>query len=491
MTPITFEMIITALTVAAGFSLLIERLVEALKHIIESGNASPTDKKSTVEQIKDAARLVEGIRKHLPDIDKNDLTPKQIADAIGKELGSTSAAETQPSQRIAAADAPFDGDITNPVEFERNSPFAIKRLQALSDGDRDRRKLQLFYLLAAVGMGIIIAHSMDLHLLSMLMLKSQLVGNADPTLGEKGFLFLDMLLTGLVIAGGSQPIHILLRFLTTRKPPESLNEVLEDESEESKFVAAKEGPQISANASLAAVTTEKQAAAPSATTIPASAPNTSLQAKIDRGGWLAVEYHGGVKPDSLQNRNIRAADPNLIVYHHTAMSSNLGFQAIVDEFLVNKGWSTGYHCVIMPNGAIRPFCRWDRVGNHTKERNNRSLGVSFHGNFHIEKDDKFSNYDGRFGNKEPAEAQLISGARLIALWAHLYQDIELDFDSHILPHREAAPGHTVCPGSNFPFEDLQALISQYYEQWQASAYALDQIELFKKKPYLYKAGVPQ
>jgi N-acetyl-anhydromuramyl-L-alanine amidase AmpD len=166
------------------------------------------------------------------------------------------------------------------------------------------------------------------------------------------------------------------------------------------------------------------------------------------------------------------------------MSSSVPFQGIVDEFLVNKGWLTGYHCVIMPDGAIKPFCRWDRYGNHAKGLNDRSLGIAFHGNFHTLANDRYSNHDGRFGFQKPTAVQLDSGARITALWVHLYPSIQLDFDMDILPHKTAMPGHTVCPGSNFPHAEFKDKVSFYYQKWE-NPQAQQQIALFKQKPFIY------
>lgn len=464
---ITFEMIITALTVAATFSLLVERLVEALKNIIESGGATVGGADETITRIKTAARLIQDIGKNLSGKDKS---PKEIADAIELALAeNNSAALSMPVQ--------VEEEMENEDTFETHSSIAIKKLTPMTEENLDWCRLQLFYQLSALAIGIMIASIMNIHLLSMLLLKNDLVATGQSSLA----LFFDELLTGLVIAGGSQPIHVLLRFLTTRKPPPELAVALEDESEEVKVIAT-QGTGVTPPVLPTVPLSPASMTSLATLTVPAAVA-------VDTGGWIPIEYHGGVKPENLQTRNFRPQDPNLIVFHHTGMSSELGFQAVVDEFLVNKGWSTGYHCVIMPNGAIRPFCRWDRVGNHTKGLNQRSLGVAFHGNFHLDPADKYSNHDGRFGIQKPTPEQLQAGARLVALWVHLYEDIELDFEKHILPHKGAKPGYTVCPGSNFPIQDFQKLVTDFHRQWSQSTYAMERITDFKLRPYLYKEGI--
>ena len=287
-------------------------------------------------------------------------------------------------------------------------------------------------------MGIILAEIFNLKLISLFL------NNPVPH-------WADILLTGIVIGGGSQPIHVLIRFLTTRKIPETQEpqETIESQPE------------------------------------PLSLPVQPAIAKSDNSYWQPIAYNGGVNPQSLEQHHLRSREPDLIVYHHTAMASNVPFQGIVDEFLVNKGWLTGYHCVIMPDGAIKPFCRWDRYGNHAKGLNDRSLGIAFHGNFHILANDQYSNQDGRFGFQKPTSVQLDAGARIVALWTYLYPDIRLDFDMDILPHKIAMPGHTVCPGSNFPHEEFQDKITFYVQKWENSPTAQQQIALFKQKPFIY------
>lgn len=470
MHPITFEMIITALTVAAAFSLMVERLVEALKNIIESGGSMMGGADATITRIKTAARLIQNIGKN---ISANDPSPNEIAEAIEHALAENDSGQF--SMPTAAQE-----EIENESAFETHSSIAIKKLLPMTEANLDWCRLQMFYQLAALAIGIMIASVTDIHLLSMLLLKNELLATEQLTLAQQSFLFFDELLTGLVIAGGSQPIHVLLRFLTTRKPPPELSVTMEDESEEVKVMAVQS---VTAGAPAA------NPAALSLTSMTSFITSTVPSSPTDTGGWIPIEYQGGVKPETLQTRNFRPQDPNLIVFHHTGMSSNLRFQAVVDEFLINKGWSTGYHCVIMPNGTIRPFCRWDRVGNHTKGLNQRSLGVAFHGNFHLDPTDRYSNHDGRFGIQQPTKEQLQAGARLMALWVHLYNDIELDFDTHILPHRKAKPGYTVCPGSHFPIQDLQKQVTGFYEQWSQSPYAMERITEFKLRPYLYKEGI--
>ena len=488
MAEINFDTVLTALTVAAGLSLLVERIVEALRHVIEStGSSHQTSADSILKGVKSAAHIVTQTTQAL--IKDKDKSPRAIANALKQAVESDS--NQSSASNSAGITEAIEGDAMDEVEFESHSAVSLKLIQAPTPADIDWRKLQIFFHFSALGVGILVACAMDIHLLSLLFNKGDIINSHD--LEARALLAIDEILSGLVIAGGSQPIHVLLRFLTTRKSPSSLLDELEDQSEESKVSLIQSGrsPNSTIIEPVPSTRNVISSLVPSLRTVAIPLPTGPLPTgrgdttPTDTSSWMPIEYYGGVKPEKLQQRNLRSGNPNLVVFHHTAMNSELGFQAIVDEFLINKGWSTGYHCVIMPNGAVRPFCRWDRVGNHTKGLNNRSLGVAFHGNFHSNPADKFSNHNGRFGIQHPTPEQLNSGAHLVALWASIYDDIEIDFDRHIMPHKEAKPGHTVCPGSNFPVEHFQNQIQRLHQQWQNSSYAQQQIELFKLKPYLY------
>ena len=448
--------VISALTIAAGFSLITERIIEVLKHVVVGSGSSESLALEADDKIvanKTTEKALAKFSSALDLIEKNTADLSPLLDLESKDM----------SVKLNQDDEDGgDGDFgeLSEVDFEKNASIVLKPLQSPTKGDLVTARLRLFYLFSAIGLGILFAASMNIHLLSIMLGDLR----ADGPLYD----LVDEVLTGLVIAGGSQPIHVIIRFITTRKVPEL------EQSEEGSF----ESKEAEVAAQQAKIAQSTQLTPPVSLKQPAKVVDTKT-------AWIPIEYHGGVKPESLENRNRRKGDPNLIVYHHTAMSSALGFQAIVDEFLVSKGWSTGYHCVIMPNGAIKPFCRWDRVGNHAKSRNNQSLGVSFHGNFHLDKDDKFSNHDGKYGNQQPTDAQIAAGARLVALWAHLYDDINLDFDSQIMPHRDVLAGHTVCPGSNFPYQQFEDRVKGYYQHWDSVPEVADQIAAFKLKPYIY------
>lgn len=430
------QTVITTLTIAAGLALAIERTIELLKYIIGSANGS-----LGAAEIKD---LIERARQIVND------TKAAIA-AAGNATPSTanSIAELAPAPAAAQPQlqAAADGEAGEQYPAPAIPVIPPTPLSAQQTGR------QLFYLLSAFGLGIILADAFNIRMLALFSTSNGLPVTPAPLLS-----LCDVVFTGFVIGGGSQPFHALIKFLTERK-------VTLEVPQDKELAAVEKSTDLAAAIADARLVEDKKESA-------------ALQ-------WRDIAYHGGINPAALQTTHLRPGNPNLIVYHHTAMASSLPFQAVVDEFLLNKQWLTGYHCVIMPDGAIMPFCRWDRSGNHAMGHNGRSLGIAFHGNFHTEPGDKFSNADGRYGNQQPTEAQLHAGARVVALWLHLYPELSLDFECSILPHKALRQGHTVCPGSNFNYSAFKQLIRQYHQAWMESAQAQQRIAAFKQLDYLY------
>ena len=302
--------------------------------------------------------------------------------------------------------------------------------------------------------GIILAAFNDLKLFGTLLSTATIPDTADH------------LLTGLLIGGGSGPIHVLIRFVSERKVP-----YVKSVGEEKK-----EAPAPSS-------ASEKSAQAPSQG---AAAPSVVASPPVEVGAWRDITYRGGVDADALESIHLRGSDPDLIVYHHTAMNSVSTFDDVVRVIRSRKdsrgtSWVTGYNCVVTYDGVIHPFCRWDRYGNHAAGSNRRSLGIAFNGNFEANPGVPYSNANGRYGAQRPSEEQLRSGARVIALWTYLYS-IDADFDDSIIPHNAIA--NKACPGSMFPYDELRKWVDLYRQRWETTE-VQDRIADFKLKPFLY------
>ncbi len=441
------EVVLTALTVAAGLALVVERVVEVLKYLISMGG-NGTDGGNPGKSLETLRDLI-----------------NRANDALDKTKALNQSGKSNSGNREAAlATSPQTSIGPIAADQEPDESYLPPCIPVVPYPGQDMVSASgmLFIQLMAAGLGIFLAHMFDLHLIRLLLqahlelAKVVVEVTVNPTL--------DLLISGLVIGGGSQPVHVLIRFLNERK----------------------------VTGVVADAVAEQQQGATDAWDLAARVSSSSLvaeQKEPDPLAWRPIVYNGGVRPTSLDRVHMRSGKPNLVVYHHTAMASFSPFSDVVNEILNHKKWLTAYHCVIMPDGSVEPFCRWDRNGNHAKGRNDRSLGIAFHGNFHTALDrsaqDKFANSDGRFGNQLPTEAQLHAGARVIALWMNLYDDIGANLETSVLPHHEALPNHTVCPGSNFPHAELRRLIRLYLAAWQQSEASRQGIQAFRQLPYVY------
>jgi hypothetical protein len=265
----------------------------------------------------------------------------------------------------------------------------------------------------------------------------------------------DHVLTGMLIGAGSQPIHVLIKFMDQRR-----------------LVDLQAAPAPTASDVEAAEEPRARAA------LPPEEPVSRLR----------VPYAGGVDPDLVARRQPnRQANPDLVVFHHTAMHSDTTFDDVVRVIQEQRGWATAYHCVVLADGSIHPFCRWDYVGNHARGANFRSIGVTLNGNFETNPSTPGANDRGQFGLRTPSDAQLESAARVTALWCFLY-DIPVDFTDHgdtpgIVPHKVVKP--TACPGSNFPYQRFENLVTTFHDEWTQDEAAQEEIALFKQKSHIY------
>ena len=433
------DLLLNGLAVAAGAALLVERFIELLQSLRERANNTLLHEASQqVEQ----QQLGLGLNQ-----------VEQLSSELKRDQSSTLDALDTVFPAVSAVGEPKSS------EFERHDAIPCIPLPTLS---AQQARLTAFLKLAPVAAGIVLAAYFELQLLALFQGKPVLPVATLIAQGDAGaFLYrmFDIFLSGVLIGGGSQPVHVLIKFITRRR-------LTSAEQERQEATGRSEECQLPATAS--------------ATAIPAAHPYQ----------WQSITYLGGVKPASLENTHKRLADADQIVVHHTAMHSQLGFDAIVDEFLVTKQWLTGYHAVIMPNGDIKPFCRWDRTGNHARGHNHHTLGIALHGNFHQsghDDHDRYANDDGQFGNVRPTAEQLHSAARLIALWTFLYPDMKDDF---LVPHRQLNSGATVCPGSRFPWETLTGEVAAFRRHWSQQSEALAHIEAFSRRQYVYAGERP-
>lgn len=260
--------------------------------------------------------------------------------------------------------------------------------------------------------------------------------------------WVDYLFTGILIGTGTEPIHSLIRFLQAKNEASQNGEETPEE-------------------------TETEATAP--------ATEISVSEKISARSQIDLCYEGGLEPGKLQNR-LRPSNPDMIIFHHTGMHSRTPFEEVVSVFKA-KGFVTGYHAVITEDGVSHNYCRWDARGIHARGFNDRALGLAFCGNFEANPSTPGNNADGSFGNRIPTEAQLMTGAKLIVLWALLYK-IDITQPGRLFAHYEVSQT-TSCPGNQFPFARFQNLVLDLYADWKNSDRIKSEVSDFSRKPFLF------
>lgn len=435
-----FNAIAIPLGVAMGLSLTVERLIELFKRLLAA-----TVSVSDLEQLGDLPKILSRYQALTKLMHRYGALQRSESAAQGAAQDLITETDAQKRQQLLAELAQYSSN----SELDEATP-SVAVAVAPATLPRPER-VQRTFLLQVFGfaLGILLARFAELRLFS-----SFGIVHFQP--------WLDYLLTGLLIGGGSAPIHTLLQFISDRKVAPQVQPVAVDTGERQPApAAARKG-------------TEESAAAQ-----PASVPLPALQKLKD------IAYYGGVDKEKLEWVHLRPSNPDLIIYHHTAMQRASSFEDVVNVIKSKRDseghpWLTGYNCVVTEHGGIHPFCRWDRYGNHAAGLNRRSLGLAFNGNFETDSSVPFSNPDGKYGPPVPTDEELDAGARVVALWCHLY-GIPLDFKTRIIPHRQVSP--KTCPGNNFPTAAFQALVTQYHSAW-ASQEAQQYIDTFRHKPYV-------
>jgi len=319
--------------------------------------------------------------------------------------------------------------------FRGNTNVAY-RLSGFTQGKmpelEKKLKLQKRLILQSVGivLGVILCWKGNLRILEMMGFTH---GEVAP--------WVDILLSGILISGGSQPIHDLINFLQKARE-DAKNQAIPPSEIEQK-------------------------------------PPVLSDSEKDFEG---ITYDGGIYPNR-PGHGLRRKNPQYVVVHHSATDNKLSFEEIV-EIERNRRLSPSYHCVLTYDGILHNYCRWDSVGYHVKRgnkiSNGNSIGICFVGNYSTDPAVPGNNASGKFGPKLPSEVQLQQGARQIALWTKIY-NIPL---TNIVPHRDVKRGHTSCPGNNFPFDSLLALVKKTLENWGKNPKFDAFVDSFRKKKFV-------
>jgi hypothetical protein len=432
---VAYEPLAVALAAALGAAVVVERVVEGAKNLLDLTRLGSPKRQLAPE---DAATAPV---QHLVGV---------LQEAAARDADERDVESSRPPGKPAP---PTNG---KPVfEWKEQLPSSTIVIQGATDPDRGSALRSFVIQAIATAAGIVAAHVADLSLFRTLL--------GPDVISPTG----DYLLTGLFIGGGSAPAHVLIRFISERR----VSVAAEPEAPPAAPAAGAAPPALSSDTPVAKVA------------------RVSAEAAVSLEQWVDVPYTGGIDRELLEGIHHRPADPNVIVYHHTAMSRTSTMDdlvRVIKDQRDKKGqhWVTGYHCAILADGSIHPFCRWDRYGCHAAGYNRQSLGIAFMGNFETDPTVPFSNPDGRYGPAHPSEAQLQAGARIVTLWTFLY-GLEVDFDQVIIPHKQIANPATACPGGNFPYADFQHLVRYLRKAWAESPETRERILAFAAQPFLY------
>ncbi|MBN1349884.1 N-acetylmuramoyl-L-alanine amidase [candidate division KSB1 bacterium] len=445
---IPLDAILVPISAALGLSLVVERILEFIKNILE-----PLLAPQKSQRVPDLSRI-DGMITDLEATHHNDTafteTEKQAESQLSQrqKMKEELEKETDPARRRALYEKLKQ--LEERGEWNEKITKITLAVKPATDPD-DGTTVKVFTLqMLGFALGIILVHYAGIQLFNSFLSSLESPLRLQP--------WLDYFLSGLLIGGGSTPMHALVKFITQQK-----------------VVTRPEAPQQSGTGEYRS---EEYKPAP-------------VESRSQQPGYAyefpPFAYTGGVDCERLEYAHLREKDPDCIVYHHTGMHSGSSFIDVVrvvqnSTDADGEKWLTGYHCVILEDGSIHPFCRWDRSGNHAVGVNRRSLGIAFNGNFEADPAIPFSNSDGRYGRPRPTEQQLRAGAQIITLWSFLYS-IPVDFERAILPHSKLSSNS--CPGSLFPHYELLKWIDYYRTKWEKSTSIQAQIAEFKLKPYLY------
>jgi hypothetical protein len=439
---VQFQAIIGPLTAALGLSLVVERVLEFMNNLFGSqvlGELNP--KIPEHDEILRRTKDLKDISDNGEYTEKIEEKAQQCVTTLqGKSEGDIE--EKQAAKELAAC--------RKDTEWVEAVPVNVVAWEPATPPNQQRIFFELAVQTFGFALGIVLASIAELQLFNKFVMSGQ---GIDP--------WLDYVFTGLLIGAGSGPIHVLIRFISERRVPASAEEFPSSEK------------------------TQKVTAEPA---IAPGADSPDREETFRKADWVPISYEGGVDRTKLEFVHRRRENPNIVIFHHTAMSRRSTFEDVVRVIKSRKDsngkpWLTGYHCVITEDGGVHPFCRWDRYGSHAAGYNMRSLGISFNGNFETSPGDRFSNHDGRYGPAVPTDEQLRAGARVVALWAHVYGFVpEFGEAGNVIPHSQIAP--KTCPGNMFPYGEFERLVKYYYKKWEAEPVINQEIERFRKKPYV-------
>lgn len=177
------------LTIVGGLALAVERMIEAIKHIIDS--QTPATKMEVLQQVTELVQQ----------------SMQQARDAVDRAKQGLPV-DNPPPESIPSQDEEEDTARKPVMQIE-----GIQILPAIPKSEDKARRL-LCYQLFAAGLGIFFASLFNVHLFH-----DFVHGAFDPAVDAflRDWRLLDEMMTGLLIGGVSQPVHLVIGYLTQRR----------------------------------------------------------------------------------------------------------------------------------------------------------------------------------------------------------------------------------------------------------------------------------
>lgn len=473
---VSFESVARPLAIAAGLAVAVERVLELLKNATDLVPPRASGLRGHKSQrLSEPIDRLEAFRRREAEREAAERERSDVVDKVEVAAATADAADAREIRKLLREPPAGARD----QEVDEAFPPGTLLVQDATDADDGKALRALTLQLVAAALGIIAARLFGVRLFDAL---TPGAFPAGPSV--------DFLLTGLLIGGGSGPVHMLIRFVGERKV------TLPEEPARDEEVTVVVRPVTQAERTLLPAP-EPRSWAPGGGVVEPASGETGGHPVIAPGdpavvvvapdtAWVDVPYRGGVDREILESVHRRRRKPDTIIYHHTAMHRSSSFEDVVRVIKDRRDargnpWITGYNCVVTGDGAVHPFCRWDRYGNHAAGWNARSLGIALNGNFETDPRVPYANPDGRYGPARPSAEQLEAAARVVALWTLIY-GIPLDFDHRIIPHSQVSP--KTCPGNAFPRGRFQELVTRFHHAW-ANGPDRVHVDAFDRLPYLH------
>src|SRR2546425_7890763 len=235
---VEFQLVMTPVSQALGLSLVVERLIEFGKNVVEPtirqsdvrASPDPADARNALAAAEDLAARDAASQAHEAaveaKVDERATQGTELQKVREQLLTETDdATRTKLTLRAAALRKALVPDEQH-GEWEERVPNCVILVEPATEPD-DGQNMRAFVLqILGVAVGILLATVSDLSLFGAFLHDAALPAGWQP--------WMDHVLTGVFIGGGSAPVHTLIRFISDRKTTAEAAELAVEENPEEK-----------------------------------------------------------------------------------------------------------------------------------------------------------------------------------------------------------------------------------------------------------------